>query len=192
ATAFERAGVRGAADIPDFASYLQPLLAVGSRPLVCVALSGAGADIQQLDETLEQLFPGDKALTEWLRLARRGPRFQGLPSRTYWLDAEQRVALAGRANELVSRGRLQAPVVMALDLASPAATALATAAAIAGQGEKHDAGMAAGLVTGLGVAAAGASWVAVNAGGPKGVAAIVVDGDLLTGKRIRCLLAGSA
>ncbi|MGH9357631.1 MAG: urocanate hydratase [Terriglobia bacterium] len=189
ATAFERAGVRGAADIPDFASYLQPLLAVGSRPLVCVALSGAGADIQQLDETLEQLFPGDEALTEWLRLARRGPRFQGLPARTYWLDAEQRVAFAERANELVSQGRLQAPAVMAIDLAISAATALATATVAAGQGQEHEAGMVADLVTGL----AGASWLAVDVGGePKGVVAIVVDGDLLTEKRIRCLLTGSA
>ncbi len=195
ATAFEQAKVEDAVRIPDFVSaYLHPALEAGRKPLVCVALSGTGADIYRLDETLQQLFPSHEALINWLRLARRNLRFQGLPARVYWLDADQRAAFGERVNELVSQGGLQAPIVMALDLADTAIDASALTAAravtdLAAQA-RDDAG-----VTRLARAAAGASWLAIDDGPDgslRGIAAIVADGALRRAPQIRRLLAGKS
>ncbi|HLI31107.1 MAG TPA: urocanate hydratase, partial [Terriglobia bacterium] len=195
ATAFEQAKVKGAARITDFVSaYLRPLLEAGRKPLVCVALSGIGADIYRLDETLQQLFPSCEALMHWLRLARRNLKFQGLPTRVYWLDANQRVAFGERLNEMVSQGDLQAPIVMALDWAD---TAIDTSALIAA---RTATGLATQVrddaaVSSMARAAAGASWLAIDdaTNGPsRGIAAIVADGDPRNLLRIRRLLAGKS
>ena len=190
ATASERANVQGAAKIQSFVSaYLRPLLDAGRRPLLCVALSGKGTDIVQLDENLEQLFPRDEALMKWLRLAQRISRFQGLSARGYWLDAGQRAIFGERVNDLMSRGRLQAPVVMALDLPRQKADT-SVLRAVGGTAKAPDRALIA-LIECLAGAGPGASWLAVDdaaVGSIRGVAAIVADGDPVSAQRIRRLL----
>ena len=194
ATAFEQAGVKNALKIPNFVSYyLHPLLDAGRRPLICAALSGLATDMGQVDETLEQLFPRHEALMNWLRLARRSLRFQGLPARAYWLDADQRAVFGERVNELVFRGGLKAPIVMALDWTGPAieASALKAARAMAGgAAQARDVG----ALNVLG-AANGASWLAIDEAqgeSMSGIAAIVVDGGPRSVPRIRRVLAADS
>ncbi|MGH9355974.1 MAG: urocanate hydratase, partial [Terriglobia bacterium] len=106
--ALERANIRDAAKIPSFISaYLRPLLGAGRSVIVCAALSGERTDINELENALEQLFPNDEALMKWLRLARRAPRFNGLPARGYWLDGHQKAAFGERLNELVFQDALR-------------------------------------------------------------------------------------
>jgi len=104
-------GVTGAAEIPDFVSeYLQPDLASGRGPLTIVALSGESDDIAKIDALFGYLFP-DGDLQKWIAIARRRPS-PGLPARTCWTGADETLRLSTAVNELVSDGKLKAPVVI--------------------------------------------------------------------------------
>lgn len=85
ARAFER-GLKNAFDFPGFVpAYIRPLFCEGKGPFRWAALSGDPKDIGITDERMVQLFPGNKSLQRWLKLAKEKIAFQGLPARICWL-----------------------------------------------------------------------------------------------------------
>ncbi|HEX6332982.1 MAG TPA: urocanate hydratase, partial [Flavisolibacter sp.] len=82
----QEAGLENAFDFPGFVpAYIRPLFCEGKGPFRWAALSGDPADIAVTDEVIASLFPENKSLHRWLRLAKEKIAFQGLPARICWL-----------------------------------------------------------------------------------------------------------
>src|SRR6201982_2285730 len=87
----QRAGVKKAFDIPGFVpEYIRPLFCEGRGPFRWVALSGDPADIAATDDLVLEMFPENRILDRWIRLARKRIKFQGLPARICWLGYGER------------------------------------------------------------------------------------------------------
>ncbi|MDC9823710.1 urocanate hydratase [Devosia sp. ZB163] len=115
-TQAKQAGVENAFDIPIFTeAYLRPLFARAIGPFRWMALSGEASDIARIDELVLEMFPDNRIVTNWIRLARQYVPFEGLPARIAWLGHGERTALALRVNELVRNGELQGPVAFSRD-----------------------------------------------------------------------------
>ncbi|HUU61707.1 MAG TPA: urocanate hydratase, partial [Acidimicrobiia bacterium] len=71
-------------------AYLRPLFCEGKGPFRWIALSGDPADIAATDRAVASLFPDDRPLQRWLRLAQERVAFQGLPARICWLGYGER------------------------------------------------------------------------------------------------------
>src|SRR6202165_1580464 len=113
--AFEQ-GVKNAYDFPGFVpAYIRPLFCEGKGPFRWAALSGEASDIHRTDELVLQLFPHDKTLERWIKLAQKRVRFQGLPARICWLGYGEREKFGLALNDLVARGELKAPIVIGRD-----------------------------------------------------------------------------
>lgn len=112
----ENAGVENAFDFPGFVpAFIRPLFCDGKGPFRWVALSGDPEDIYATDQAILELFPEDQALHRWINHAQNSLRWQGLPARICWLDYTAR-AKAGKAfNDLVSSGKVSAPIVIGRD-----------------------------------------------------------------------------
>ncbi|MGK0359631.1 MAG: urocanate hydratase, partial [Bradymonadia bacterium] len=81
----KNAGVENAFDFPGFVpAYIRPLFCEGKGPFRWVALSGDPEDIFATDRALMKLFPENKGLARWLKLAAERVQFQGLPARICW------------------------------------------------------------------------------------------------------------
>jgi len=115
-TQAKQAGVENAFDIPIFTeAYLRPLFARAIGPFRWMALSGEPADISRIDDLVLEMFPDNRIVTNWIKLARQHIPFEGLPARIAWLGHGERTALALRVNELVRSGELQGPVAFSRD-----------------------------------------------------------------------------
>ncbi|MCV3736760.1 urocanate hydratase [Rhizobium sp. TRM96647] len=109
-------GVSNAFDIPIFTeAYLRPLFARAIGPFRWMALSGEESDIARIDDLLLSMFPGNRIVTNWIRLARDNIPFEGLPARIAWLGHGERTALALAVNRLVEDGELKGPVAFSRD-----------------------------------------------------------------------------
>ncbi|NRQ15509.1 urocanate hydratase [Ensifer sesbaniae] len=109
-------GVANAFDIPIFTeAYLRPLFARAIGPFRWMALSGEESDIARIDDLLLEMFPHNRIITNWIKLARQHIPFEGLPARIAWLGHGERTALARRVNELVASGELKGPVAFSRD-----------------------------------------------------------------------------
>ena len=110
------AGVAEAFRIPVFTErYIRPFFCRGIGPFRWVAVSGAPEDIDAIDELVLREFGDDRIVADWIRLARRHVRFQGLPARIAWLGHGERARLAGLVNDAVAAGRLRGPVAFTRD-----------------------------------------------------------------------------
>ena len=110
--AFQR-GVENAYDFPGFVpAYIRPLFCEGRGPFRWVALSGEPSDIHATDDLVLELFPDNRILRRWIGLARKRIKFQGMPARICWLGYGERAQFGLAMNEMVKKGRLQAPIVM--------------------------------------------------------------------------------
>jgi urocanate hydratase len=58
------------------------------------------------------MFPGDESLAQWIRLAQKRVRFQGLPARACRLGYGELAKFGITLNELVGRGELKAPIAI--------------------------------------------------------------------------------
>ncbi len=115
-TQAQQGGVADAFDIPVFTeAYLRPLFCRAIGPFRWMALSGDPADIGRIDDLVLEMFPDNKIVTNWIRLARENVPFEGLPARIAWLGHGERSALARRVNELVASGELKGPVAFSRD-----------------------------------------------------------------------------
>lgn len=115
-TQAKQAGVENAFDIPIFTeAYLRPLFARAIGPFRWMALSGEASDIARIDDLVLEMFPDNKIVTNWIRLARQYVPFEGLPARIAWLGHGERTALALAVNALVRSGELAGPVAFSRD-----------------------------------------------------------------------------
>jgi urocanate hydratase len=163
------AGCTDAFDIPGFVpEYIRPLFCEGKGPFRWVALSGDPEDIRRTDDLALELFPEDRTLNRWLRLARERVQFQGLPARICWLGYGERAEMGEAINELVKRGDLRAPIAIGrdhLDTGSVASPFRETE----GMRDGSDAVADWPILNALLNTASGASWVSFHHGGGVGI-----------------------
>jgi len=163
------AGCDDAFDIPGFVpEYIRPLFCEGKGPFRWVALSGDPNDIRKTDDLALELFPEDRTLNRWLRLARDRVQFQGLPARICWLGYGERAEMGEAINDLVKRGEVQAPIAIGrdhLDTGSVASPFRETEAMKDGSDAVGDWPVLNALLN----TASGASWVSFHHGGGVGI-----------------------
>jgi urocanate hydratase len=115
-TQAKKGGVEDAFDIPVFSeAFLRPLFCRGIGPFRWVALSGEPADLGRIDDLVLELFPDNRVVTNWVRLARKQVPLQGLPARIAWLGHGERTKLGLAVNGLVRKKELSAPVAFTRD-----------------------------------------------------------------------------
>jgi urocanate hydratase len=163
-------------------AYLRPLMCEGMGPFRWMALSGDPADIAATDDAIAGLFPDNRGLQRWLRLAGERVHFQGLPARICWLGYGERHRAGLAFNDLVESGRVSAPIVIGrdhLDSGSVASPYRETEAMADGSDAIADWPILNALLN----TASGAAWVAVHHGGGVGIgksihagAQVVADG----------------
>ncbi|RYY59951.1 MAG: urocanate hydratase [Chitinophagaceae bacterium] len=162
-------GVSNAFDIPGFVpEYIRPLFCEGKGPFRWAALSGDPADIAVTDEVISRLFPENKGLQRWLKLAKEKIAFQGLPARICWLGQGERERAGKAFNDLVREGKVKAPIVIGrdhLDTGSVASPNRETEAMLDGSDAVADWPILNALVN----TAGGASWVSLHHGGGVGM-----------------------
>src|ERR1700754_683795 len=163
------AGVEDAFEIPGFVpEYIRPLFCEGKGPFRWVALSGDAEDIRKTDDLALEMFPEDRTLNRWLRLARERVHFQGLPARICWLGYGERAEMGEAINDLVKRGDLKAPIAIGrdhLDTGSVASPFRETEAMKDGSDAVADWPILNALLN----TASGASWVSFHHGGGVGI-----------------------
>ncbi|MDN3669822.1 urocanate hydratase [Echinicola jeungdonensis] len=194
ARAYEK-GLKEAFDFPGFVpAFIRPLFCEGKGPFRWAALSGDPEDISKTDELILELFPGNKSLHRWIRMAQEKIAFQGLPARICWLGQGEREKAGLAFNELVSTGKVKAPIVIGrdhLDAGSVASPYRETE----GMKDGSDAVADWPILNALMNTASGASWVSLHHGGGVGMGysihagmVIVADGsELAAGKLHRVL-----
>lgn len=115
-TQAKEAGVANAFDIPIFTeAWLRPLFARAIGPFRWMALANDPEDIRRIDERVLALFPDDRIVGNWIRLARRYVPFEGLPARIAWLGHGARTELALAVNDMVAKGELTGPIAFSRD-----------------------------------------------------------------------------
>ncbi len=190
-----KAGVADALDFPGFVpAYIRPLFCEGRGPFRWAALSGESADIAVTDDLVLEMFPENEGLCNWIRLARERVRFQGLPARICWLGYGERAAFGLRINELVSSGKIKAPIVIGrdhLDCGSVASPYRETES----MKDTSDAVADWPILNALLNTASGASWVSFHDGGGVGIGysmhagqVTVADGTREMARRIERVL----
>jgi urocanate hydratase len=173
------AGFRDAFDYPGFTpAYIRPLFCEGKGPFRWVALSGDPADIHRTDELVLELFPENRHLERWIRLASERVAFQGLPARICWLGQGERARFGLALNDLVARGEVSAPIVIGrdhLDTGSVASPYRETEAMKDGTDAVADWPILNALLN----TASGASWVSFHHGGGVGMGNSLHAGQVL-------------
>ena len=163
------AGCKDAFEIPGFVpEYIRPLFCEGKGPFRWVALSGDAEDIRKTDDLALEMFPDDRTLNRWLRLARDRVHFQGLPARICWLGYGERAEMGEAINDLVKHGSLKAPIAIGrdhLDSGSVASPFRETEAMKDGSDAVADWPILNALLN----TASGASWVSFHHGGGVGI-----------------------
>ncbi len=188
-------GVKHAFDFPGFVpAYIRPLFCEGKGPFRWVALSGDPEDIYRTDEAVAELFPEDKHLHRWLKMAKERVPFQGLPSRICWLGYGERVKAGLKFNEMVANGTLKAPIVIGrdhLDAGSVASPNRETESMLDGSDAISDWPILNLMINAVG----GATWVSFHHGGGVGIGysqhagmVIVADGTPQAAARLERVL----
>ena len=191
----KEAGVENAFDFPGFVpAYVRPLFCEGKGPFRWAALSGDPNDIYETDKVILDLFPKNKALHKWIKMAQKRIEFQGLPARICWLGYGERAKAGLAFNELVKSGKVSAPIVIGrdhLDAGSVASPNRETE----GMKDGTDAVADWPILNALLNTAAGATWVSFHHGGGVGMGyslhagmVIVADGTKEADKRLQRVL----
>lgn len=191
-----RTPLRGAGGLfPGFVpAYIRPLFCEGKGPFRWAALSGDAADIAVTDECIINLFPENKSMLRWMKMAQEKIAFQGLPARICWLGQGEREKAGLAFNELVRTGKVKAPIVIGrdhLDTGSVASPNRETEAMPDGSDAVADWPILNALVN----TAGGASWVSLHQGGGVGMGysihagmVIVADGTADAALRLKRVL----
>ena len=164
-----KAGVRNAFDVVGFVPlFIRPLFCEGKGPFRWAVLSGDPNDLFVTDEAILELFPNDKALHRWVRMAQKRVEFQGLPARICWLGYGERDKAGALFNRLVAEGKVSAPIVIGrdhLDAGSVASPNRETEAMKDGSDAIADWPILNALLN----TSCGATWVSVHHGGGVGI-----------------------
>ncbi|HEX9160979.1 MAG TPA: urocanate hydratase [Thermoanaerobaculia bacterium] len=190
-----KAGVTNAFDVGGFVPlFIRPLFCEGKGPFRWAALSGDPNDLYVTDEEILRLFPNDKPLHRWIRMAQKRVEFQGLPARICWLGYGERDKAGLLFNRLVAEKRVSAPIVIGrdhLDAGSVASPNRETE----GMKDGSDAIADWPILNALLNTASGATWVSVHHGGGVGIGysihagmVIVADGTAAAGERLARVL----
>ncbi|MBS1760743.1 MAG: urocanate hydratase [Bacteroidetes bacterium] len=182
-------------DFPGFVpAYIRPLFCEGKGPFRWAALSGDLADIAVTDELIMNMFPHNKGMIRWMKMAKEKIAFQGLPARICWLGQGEREKAGLAFNELVKTGKVKAPIVIGrdhLDTGSVASPNRETEAMLDGSDAVADWPLLNALVN----TAGGASWVSLHHGGGVGMGysihagmVIVADGTADAEARLKRVL----
>jgi len=188
-------GGEGGVLFPGFVpAYIRPLFCEGKGPFRWAALSGDPNDIVATDDVIANMFPENKSLQRWLKLAKEKIAFQGLPARICWLGQGEREKAGLAFNELVRTGKVKAPIVIGrdhLDTGSVASPNRETEAMLDGSDAVADWPLLNALVN----TAGGASWVSLHHGGGVGMGysihagmVIVADGSEAAAVRLSRVL----
>lgn len=182
-------------DFPGFVpAYIRPLFCEGKGPFRWAALSGDANDIAVTDEVIMSMFPHNKGMIRWMKMAKEKIAFQGLPARICWLGQGEREKAGLAFNELVRTGKVKAPIVIGrdhLDTGSVASPNRETEAMLDGSDAVADWPLLNALVN----TAGGASWVSLHHGGGVGMGysihagmVIVADGTDDAAERLKRVL----
>lgn len=188
-------GLSDAFTFPGFVpTYIRPLFCRGVGPFRWVALSGDPEDIYRTDEKVKELLPENSHLANWLNLARKRIRFQGLPARICWVGLGDRHRLGLAFNEMVRSGELSAPIVIGrdhLDSGSVASPNRETESMKDGSDAVSDWPLLNALLN----TASGATWVSIHHGGGVGMGfsqhagmVVVADGSDGAARRLERVL----
>jgi urocanate hydratase len=162
-------GLENAFDFPGFVpAYIRPLFCEGKGPFRWAALSGDPNDIAVTDKLMMELFPENKAMIRWIKMAQEKIAFQGVPARICWIGQGDREKAGLAFNELVKTGKVKAPIVIGrdhLDTGSVASPNRETEAMLDGSDAVADWPILNALVN----TAGGASWVSLHHGGGVGM-----------------------
>lgn len=162
-------GGGGGSLFPGFVpAYIRPLFCEGKGPFRWAALSGDAADIAVTDEVIMNMFPENKGMIRWMKMAKEKIAFQGLPARICWLGQGERERAGLAFNELVRTGKVKAPIVIGrdhLDTGSVASPNRETESMLDGSDAVADWPILNALVN----TAGGASWVSLHHGGGVGM-----------------------
>src|SRR5512135_423520 len=189
------AGVKNAFDYPGFVpAFIRPLFCAGKGPFGWVVVSGDEKDLFRTDEAILELFPENKSLERWIRMAQQRVAFQGLPARICWLGYGERAKAGLKFNELVAQGEVSAPIVIGrdhLDSGSVASPRRETEGMRDGSDAISDWPILNALINAIG----GATWVSFHHGGGVGIGysqhagqVIVADGTPEAAKRLERVL----
>jgi urocanate hydratase len=175
-------------------AYIRPLFCEGKGPFRWAALSGDPNDIAVTDELIMNMFPENKGMIRWMKMAKEKIAFQGLPARICWLGQGEREKAGLAFNELVRSGKVKAPIVIGrdhLDTGSVASPNRETEAMLDGSDAVADWPILNALVN----TAGGASWVSLHHGGGVGMGysihagmVIVADGTDDAEQRLKRVL----
>jgi len=170
------------------------LFCEGKGPFRWAALSGDPEDIYKTDALAKEMFAEDKGLVNWIDMAQKMVKWQGLPARICWLGYGDRHRFALKVNEMVANGELSAPIVFGrdhLDSGSVASPNRETEGMLDGSDAVSDWPILNALVN----TASGASWVSVHHGGGVGMGysqhagqVLVADGSELAAEKIARVL----
>src|SRR5213595_1644430 len=165
----KKGGVANAFDVGGFVPlFIRPLFCEGKGPFRWAALSGDPNDLNVTDEEILTLFPHDKALHRWIRMAQKRVEFQGLPARICWLGYGERAKAGLLFNRLVAEGKVKAPIVIGrdhLDAGSVASPNRETE----GMKDGRDAIADWPILNAMLNTASGATWVSFHHGGGVGI-----------------------
>ncbi|KYK22836.1 urocanate hydratase [Thermoplasmatales archaeon SG8-52-4] len=186
-----KAGLKNAFDYPGFiVAYVRPLLCIGRGPFRWLALTGNPEDILKTDRALIKVFPDDKILSNWIKLAEENLPWEGLPARVCWLGYGERERFALEINNMVRKGEI-GPIAISrdhLDTGSVASPFRET------EGMKDGSDVIADwpLLNALLNCSAGADSVQIHNGGGVGIGlsthagmVVVCDGTKETDERIK-------
>ena len=191
-----RTPLRGAGGLfPGFVpAYIRPLFCEGKGPFRWAALSGDPNDIAVTDELILKMFPENKSMLRWMKMAKEKIAFQGLPARICWLGQGEREKAGLAFNELVRTAKVKAPIVIGrdhLDTGSVASPNRETESMLDGSDAVADWPILNALVN----TAGGASWVSLHHGGGVGMGysihagmVIVADGTDDAEQRLKRVL----
>ncbi|HQW84456.1 MAG TPA: urocanate hydratase [Ferruginibacter sp.] len=188
-------GLDNAFDFPGFVpAYVRPLFCEGKGPFRWAALSGDPEDIAVTDKLMMELFPENKGMIRWMKMAKEKIAFQGLPARICWIGQGDREKAGLAFNELVRSGKVKAPIVIGrdhLDTGSVASPNRETESMLDGSDAVADWPILNALVN----TAGGASWVSLHHGGGVGMGysihagmVIVADGTQEADERLSRVL----
>ena len=143
---------------------------------------------------MKELLPDNKHLHNWLDMAQKRIKFQGLPARICWVGLGDRHRLGLAFNEMVAKGELKAPIVIGrdhLDSGSVASPNRETEAMKDGSDAVSDWPLLNALLN----TASGATWVSIHHGGGVGIGysqhagmVIVADGTEDAARRLERVL----
>ncbi|WP_103765124.1 urocanate hydratase [Roseovarius confluentis] len=187
-------GIENAFDFPGFIQqYIRPQFCRGRTQFRWVALSGEVEDIRVTSAELKNVVK-DQAFTRWIDMAESRIKFQGLPSRSYWMGLQDRVAAGLALNRMVAEGKVAAPIVVTRDHISSGSVASPNRES-EGMLDGSDAIADWPMLNALSACASGATWMSLHHGGGVGIGysqhagfACVADGSEAAARRIARVL----